>query len=75
MAHHEVNARRLLCPMPVIKSQNIIKQCQNNDTVTVAATDPGALQDVPTWCRISGHELIEAIESDGEFRITFKVHK
>lgn len=61
--------------MPVIKSQNIIKQANDGDLVTVIATDPGALQDVPTWCRISNHELIETKESNGEIHITFKVCK
>jgi tRNA 2-thiouridine synthesizing protein A len=75
MAHYEVDARRLLCPMPVIKMQNITKNLLHGDTVTVIATDPGAGYDLPCWCRINGHQLIEFKEIDGEIFITVKLIK
>ena len=56
-AHHELNCEGQLCPMPVIKTQNKIKELQPGDTLTVSCTDPGALQDIPTWCRINDHEV------------------
>ena len=55
--HHELNCEGQLCPMPVIKTQNKIKELSAGDTLRVSCTDPGALQDIPTWCRINGHEV------------------
>ena len=73
MTHHELDVKGKLCPMPVIKSQNLAKKLPSGDSVTVIATDPGALHDVPSWCRISNHELIDIQEKNGEIHITFKI--
>ncbi|WP_028388346.1 sulfurtransferase TusA family protein [Legionella fairfieldensis] len=75
MAHYELDARRLLCPMPVIKTQNRVKNLQHGDTLTIIATDPGAQHDLPCWCRINGHKLIELKEIDEEIHITMQLKK
>lgn len=75
MPHYELDARRLLCPMPVIKTQNITKSLAHGDTLTVIATDPGAQHDLPCWCRINGHLIIETKEFDGEIHITLQLLK
>lgn len=73
MSHHEVNARRLLCPMPVIRTQDAVKSLQKGDTLTVTCTDPGALNDIPAWCRINGHTVISSSRENGEILITIEV--
>jgi len=62
----ELDARRLLCPMPVIKLQNCINQQEVGARVEITCTDPGALNDIPTWCRINGHRVISSLERDDE---------
>jgi len=64
MSEHEISTRNLLCPMPVIRTQDKIKTLVANDILTVTATDPGTLNDIPTWCRINGHEVLNQ-EQDG----------
>jgi len=75
---HVIDARRLLCPMPVIKLQNLMKHCKEKDKVEILCTDPGTQQDIPTWCRIHGHDII-AIEEPRAghwlFRIVVSKHK
>jgi len=73
MSEHTLDARRLLCPMPVIKTQNKVNELQTGDTLTVTCTDPGVLNDIPAWCRINGHEVISASEKDDEIEIEIKV--
>ncbi len=73
MSEHQLDVRRLLCPLPVIKVQNRIKDCQEGDILEVFCTDPGTLQDIPTWCRIYHHEVLEIKQSDHE--IIFKIRK
>ncbi|MBV1929738.1 MAG: sulfurtransferase TusA family protein [Gammaproteobacteria bacterium] len=68
-----LDARRLLCPMPVIKTQNRIKTLRAGDTLKVIATDPGVKQDIPAWCRINGHELLGIFEENREILIGIKV--
>ncbi len=65
----ELDARRLLCPMPVIKLQNCIAQQEVGARVEITCTDPGALNDIPAWCRINGHRVISSLERDDEIII------
>lgn len=73
MSHHELDARRLLCPMPVIKTQDRILELQAGDTLDVICTDPGALNDIPAWCRINGHEFLHHEEINDEYIITVRI--
>ena len=67
---HQLDVRRLLCPMPVIKVQNKMKTLAPGDQLEVICTDPGALHDIPAWCRIHGHHVIETHEADEDGIIT-----
>ena len=69
----ELDARRLMCPMPVIKTQNAIKAMASGDNLRVTCTDPGVLQDIPAWCRINGHTVLKTEEKDHEFILTIEV--
>ena len=69
----ELDARQLLCPMPVIRTQNRINELEPGDKLTVYCTDPGVLQDIPSWCRVNGHRIIETHEHGREIRITILV--
>jgi tRNA 2-thiouridine synthesizing protein A len=75
MTHQVLDARNLLCPLPVIRTQQAVARLAPGDTLEVYATDPGALHDIPTWCRIHGHEIVSTSQSDIEVRITVKISK
>ncbi len=64
MSQHTLDARRLLCPLPVIRTQNAAKKLNPGDTLSVTCTDPGAESDIPTWCRINGHKVVEIKQDD-----------
>jgi len=63
----EVDARRLLCPMPVIRLQDCINQQPAGTKVRITCTDPGTLNDIPAWCRINGHSVVSSEEQQDEF--------
>jgi TusA-related sulfurtransferase len=63
----ELDARRLLCPMPVIRLQNCINKQVVGTRVEITSTDPGAMNDIPTWCRINGHSLVSSRDDGLEF--------
>ena len=71
---HALDARNLLCPMPVIRVQNAMESLAPGDELEVLCTDPGAMNDVPAWCRVNGHEVLEAVEDAAadEIRITIR---
>ena len=70
---YELDARRLLCPMPVIRTQNRVEELQPGDTLEVVATDPGVLNDIPAWCRINGHKVLETREENGDIIVLIEV--
>lgn len=70
---YELNARNLLCPLPVIRTQDRIKELNPGDQLTVTCTDPGALSDIPAWCRINGHRVIETSTQARDIHITVEV--
>lgn len=73
MAEYTLDATRLMCPMPVIRTQDRVAELQPGDTLVVTCTDPGALNDIPAWCRINGHEVIASCEQGDEVIITVRV--
>ena len=68
-----LDARFLLCPLPVIRVQDKVKGLSPGDIVEVVGTDPGVMQDIPAWCRISGHKVLETRSNDDEYIILFEV--
>ena len=62
--NYDLDAKNLLCPMPVIRVQEKIKALARGDVLTVFCTDPGVQYDIPAWCRVHGH-AIKRIEQDG----------
>ena len=73
MSNHTLDAKRMLCPMPVIRTQDKIKTLSVGDVLEVVCTDPGSLQDVPAWCRINGHKVLETKETEDEVFIVIEV--
>ncbi len=73
MTMHQLDAQRLLCPMPVIRAQDRIKELQVGDLLQVICTDPGTLHDIPAWCRVHGHEVVESTEQDNQYIFVIRV--
>lgn len=59
--------------MPVIRVQDRVATLAPGDTLTAVCTDPGALLDIPAWCRINGHEVLATETRDGEYLVTVRV--
>jgi len=62
----------LLCPMPVVKLAQAIKQIQVGELVEAVASDPGVMADIPAWARTSGHELVSLEKQDKMFKFVVK---
>lgn len=73
MSRESLNARRLLCPLPVIRTQDRVKRMAAGEQLEVICTDPGVMQDIPAWCRINGHTILETKAEDGEYIIVLEV--
>ena len=59
----------LLCPMPIIKTAQKMKELKVGQVLEVLATDPGIKEDMPAWCRATGNEYLGLEEERGEYRV------
>ncbi|MFW6161013.1 MAG: sulfurtransferase TusA family protein [Acidobacteriota bacterium] len=71
-ADHTLDCFGLLCPMPVIKTSEIIKKLKMGEILEIIATDKGIKEDIPAWCRQTGQECLKMEEKDGVYKIYIK---
>ena len=68
-----LDARGLLCPLPVIRTQDRVASLEVGDRLRVRCTDPGTESDIPTWCRINGHRVVGIERAEDEIAIVLEV--
>jgi tRNA 2-thiouridine synthesizing protein A len=73
MADHDLDARGLWCPEPVMMLHSRVRDMSAGDIVTVRATDPSTRRDIARFCQFLGHTLLASEENDGEF--VFRIQK
>ena len=61
----ELDATGLLCPLPVLKLQKMIKSIKEKERIKLITDDPAAVVDVPHFCNEQGHQLIEISDQNG----------
>ncbi len=62
----------LLCPIPVVKTSQAIKEIEVGKILHMIATDPGSPPDMEAWARQTGHQLVEQAKEDGKYLFWFK---
>ncbi len=68
-----VDATGLACPLPILRARKAINGLPLGARLIVLATDPAAVSDVPAFCRMTGHTLIEqSAGPDGVFRFVLR---
>jgi TusA-related sulfurtransferase len=60
-----LDARGLLCPMPIVKAGKEMKSLRPGQVLKIIATDRGAIADMPAWAEDTENELVEWHEEDG----------
>lgn len=61
-ADHELDAKGLRCPEPVMMLHNKVRDMAVGETLKVIATDPSTTRDIPKFCNFLGHELLQQVE-------------
>ena len=64
-AKNPLDARGLLCPLPVLKLRKRLKTAAPGEVVELWADDPAAVVDVRHFCAESGHEFVAMTERAG----------
>jgi tRNA 2-thiouridine synthesizing protein A len=67
-----VDARGTRCPVPINKLSRAVDSVSAT-VIELLADDPNARVDVPVWCRLKHHDLVEVTETDGAWRFVLRV--
>jgi tRNA 2-thiouridine synthesizing protein A len=62
-----LDARGMVCPMPLIKTRQALMVVGRGATICVLATDPDTTADFTSFCDATGHKLLSSEERDGLF--------
>ena len=61
----EVDARGLLCPLPVLRARKVLQGMGPASVLRVLADDPMAVIDMPHFCAEAGHVFLGVTEAPG----------
>ncbi|MFC4600251.1 sulfurtransferase TusA family protein [Cohnella hongkongensis] len=73
MADIVIDAKGLVCPMPIVKAKKGIDSIQTGQLMELQTTDKGSMNDLQAWVKQTNHELVDVKEENGIF--TFFVKK
>jgi TusA-related sulfurtransferase len=68
-----INLKGLKCPLPAMRTRNVLKTLATGDLLTVECTDPLAAVDIPNLIRETGDTLEGTAR--GEDHLTFRIRK
>ena len=63
-----VDARGLLCPLPILLAAREIAKLPPGGRLVVEGDDLGILEDLPAWCAETGHRVVALGEEGGLVR-------
>lgn len=67
-----LDVKGLLCPLPVLKARKVLASMRAGALLTVEATDPAAVIDIPHFCSESGHTLVDQSQEGELYRFTIR---
>ena len=65
--HKELDARGLICPLPILKAKKALADMVSGELLRVVSTDAGSMRDFQAFARQTGNELVEQISAGAEF--------
>ena len=60
-----VDARSMACPGPLLEAKKAIGTVAIGQTLEIQSGDKGSQEDIPAWCKKTGHEYLGVVERDG----------
>ena len=63
----ELDARRLACPLPILRAKKSLSAMSSGQLLKIVATDKESPKDFEVFCRQTGNQLISSTDQDGEF--------
>lgn len=72
-ADQVLDAKGLSCPLPILKTKKAVEAMSKGQILKVETTDPGSKNDMSSWAKRTGNEILSIEENSGVF--TFYVKK
>ncbi len=72
-ADQVLDAKGLSCPLPILKTKKAVEALKKDQVLKVEATDPGSKNDMASWAKRTGNEILKLEEGSGTF--TFYIKK
>ena len=63
------------CPIPLVKSENAMKELASGDVLIVQIDHSCAMKNVPEWARKEGHNVEVEEVDDGEWEVIIEKTK
>ncbi len=67
-----LDCRGLICPLPLMKTQQALRGLQEGQVLEVLTTDPQFQVDVEAWARQAGYEVVSLGPADGTYRFRIR---
>jgi tRNA 2-thiouridine synthesizing protein A len=67
-----LDARGLACPMPIVKTAQMMKTMASGETLEVSSTDAGSIKDFAAWSRTTGNPLLESSSDAATYRFVLR---
>ncbi|HLO35581.1 MAG TPA: sulfurtransferase TusA family protein [Candidatus Deferrimicrobium sp.] len=67
-----LDARGLACPMPIVKTAQLMKTMASGETLEVLSTDAGSVKDFAAWSRTTGNPLLESSSDAAVYRFVLR---
>ena len=63
----ELDARKLKCPLPILKTKKALADMDSGQVLRVMATDTGSVRDFQAFAKQTGNDLLSQSQEDHEF--------
>ncbi len=71
-ADQVLNAKGLSCPLPILKTKKAVEAMSKDQVLKVETTDPGSKNDMASWAKRTGNEILKMEEGAGTFTFFIK---
>jgi len=68
----KLDVRGMFCPSPALQTTVELSKMQVGEILTVLADDPAAEDDIASWARRLGHEVVKIEKNGNEIRFEIK---
>ena len=68
-----LDAKGMSCPLPILKTKKAVEALAKDQILKVETTDPGSKNDMASWAKRTGNEILQVDEGSGTF--TFYIKK